>query len=100
MKRRKHVFRSCTDRLYENAFSGELAIGKKLKFSVDVPKTQGYNFTEEVSSWGRLLPGVSSPASCWIFLDRFGLQNHIGLHLFLNGLRASGSPLWVHVGPS
>ena len=31
-ERRENDFRSCTDRLYENAFSGRLAIGTELKF--------------------------------------------------------------------
>ena len=86
--------------LYENADSGRLAIRNGLKFLQKVPETLGYNFAEEVSGWGRLLPGVSGLTSCWSQQLKISIQSHIWASLVLTGLEASGSPLWVYVGPS
>ncbi|GKC50110.1 zinc finger, CCHC-type containing protein, partial [Tanacetum coccineum] len=60
--------------------------------SVGVHNSQGYNFFNWSSDWGRILLGVSVPLSQQKISGRFRHHVHLGFHLLLIVLGASGSP--------
>ncbi|GJZ73871.1 hypothetical protein Tco_0638017 [Tanacetum coccineum] len=55
-------------------------------------KLTGYNFFNWSSDWGRILLGVSGLSCQLKFYGSFGLQVHLGFHLLMMVLGASGSP--------
>ncbi|GJS72935.1 hypothetical protein Tco_0705776 [Tanacetum coccineum] len=62
------------------------------EFLEQVQRSWGYNFFNWSSDWGRFLLGVSVPSSQLKFYGSFGLQVHLGFHLLMMILGASGSP--------
>ncbi|GJV08720.1 hypothetical protein Tco_1346376 [Tanacetum coccineum] len=63
-----------------------------LNFGEQVQNSWGYNSFNWSLDWGRFPLGVSGPSSQLKFYGSFGLQVHLGFHLLMMVLGASGSP--------